>query len=247
LLASIAFSATAAEDKLYWERVFPVNADVNFELDTHKGIIRLDHANVSEITVKATYYFDNDQDPEMLQYLEFKTRANADSVYVDTEFDPPKKGSSGWWTQGVSHPFIEFDILVPSNASIELESHKAEFDVEAPAGEVEIESHKGTGEIRNVRNNLEIESHKGRFKIEITELNDIEIESHKGDIEVTINNARNFTVVGTSHKGDLRFQGRDIPVTTEDKETYVDYKEGTGTHNIELDTHKGQLTLIFKN
>lgn len=249
LLLAMAMLVTAAEEKRHWDSVFVVNPDATFELDFHKGTLKLTHAAVNEITVKATYYFvDGDEGkPEYLDYLSFKTRSSADLVSIDVEYDQPSSISSGWWSNSPGYPFVEMEVIVPSGASIEIESHKGELDIEAPSGEVEIESHKGVGKIRNVRNNLEIESHKGRFDVEVTDLNDIEVETHKGDIYINVYDAANYTVVGSSHKGDLKFRGRDIRVTEEDNDIYVNHVEGSGTHKIELETHKGSITIDFRN
>lgn len=247
-LATLVATVSAVEEKRYWDSVFPVNPTANFELNSHKGFIKVGHADVREITVKATYYFqDASDDPALLEYLSFKTRATADTVNIDVEFEPPKQTGSGWWSDGVNFPYVEFDILLPSSASLELDTHKSEIDVDAPSGEVEIESHKGTGIIRGVRNNLEIESHKGQFTVEVDELHDIEIETHKGDITVNVRNASHFTMVGTSNKGDFSFSGRNIPVTIEDRSSYVNYSEGHGGNKIDLETHKGRITLNFKD
>ncbi len=247
ILGLVAATATGFANERTFEKEFEVGAAAELSLDSHKGSIRIRTHGQSVISVSARIYPDNGENPELVDLVEIKTRAGSDYVSIDVEY-PNSKGSFGGLIGGqVTQPLVDFDIMIPDDASLRLDSHKSTFDVEAGSGEVEVESHKGTGTIRGVRNNLELETHKGRFTIEILQLADLALETHKGDIEVSIQGAYDFSISGDSHDGDLRFSGRDIPVEKEHDHhgVEVDYREGSGRNRIRLSTHDGTIELHF--
>lgn len=110
---------------------------------------------------------------------------------------------------------------------------------------MEIETHKGKGAIRGIRGKFELETHKGEFEVEVLELYDVHVDTHKGDIEMDIHGATDFDLRGHSHKGTLRFTGYDIPIQKDDKTLDVSYRMGSGKNDIQLDTHKGSITVNF--
>jgi len=133
----------------------------------------------------------------------------------------------------------------PDDNSLVLETHKGNIDVEAPAGKVTIQSHKGTGTIFGVRSDFDMQTHKGQFKVEILELHDLQVQTHKGDVALSVHAASNFTIHGDSHKGDIDVTGFAVEKKQEKRSTYIFHKQGSGANRIDLQTHKGNITLDF--
>lgn len=240
----LATSLATSQEQVF-EKDFPVNAGAELSLDSHKGKIRIRTHNEAVIRVKARIYTDEGRNPEMVDLVEIKARGRSDYVSLEVEYDKPAKGLGGLLGGSMTLPLVDWDIAVPHDAELNLQSHKSEFDVETPSGRVEIESHKGHGRISGIVSDFRLESHKGKFEVEVEQLSDLRIDTHKGDIELILHGADDFVIRGDSHKGDLRFSGRDIPVEKEDDELMVNYRTGNGDNRINISTHKGDIHLRF--
>lgn len=247
VLMLLLVAATVFGNEQTFDKEFEVSAGAELALECHKGTIMIRTHSSPVITVRARIYPDGGEDPELVDLVEIKTRASANRVAVDVDYEQASKGISGLFGDQRTLPMVDFDILIPDDAALKLESHKADFDVEAGSGQVEIESHKGHGTIRGVRNELELETHKGEFTVEIAELADVSVETHKGEIELIIYGAHDFTIDGETHDGKLRFDGRDVQVEKgEHHGASVNYREGNGSNRIELSTHDGTIQLSLR-
>ena len=250
-LLLVCFGVTALATGRVEEKTFEVSGDVRLSLECHKGKVHIRTGDVSAVTMKARVYLsDEGADPASMDYLKIVTRSGEDYVSIDVEYDRSA------WDTAVSGlvgnknimPAVDFDIVMPDGGSLDIESHKASLDVEAPSGRVKIETHKGNGEIRKVRNEMELETHKGTFRVEILELGGLEIETHKGDVTFDIHNATDFTVRGETRKGNFSFKGYDIPVESVDRREHrVSHSVGNGQNRIDMESHKGDITLNFIN
>ncbi len=250
LLCLLACSAFAADRTV--EKQFKVGPNATFALDNHKGTIVIRTQPGNQISVKAVIYMAEDEDNKMsaanrqaaIDALEVRFKNTDNLVKVEVENDNSEKQSGISWNQTL--PTVDFEIGVPQDANLELETHKGELQVQAPSGTIEIESHKGTGTIDGVRNAFKLSTHKGEFAIGFAKLARIEIETHKGDITLELPGGP-MTLDATSHKGEFTFNGRKIPVTRERGETSATYTEGAGTNRISLGTHKGHFTVNFRD
>lgn len=250
LLCLFAASAFAADRVV--EKQFKVNPNATFALDNHKGLIVIRTQSGHQISVKAVITMNTKDDSKMSDgdrqavidatEIRFKNTDNLVKVDVVTE-SAPTKGAVAW---NQTLPTVDFEIALPQDANLELITHKGELQVQAPSGTIEIDSHKGTGTIDGVRNTFKMTSHKGEFAIGFAKLARIEIETHKGEITLDLPGGP-MTLDATSHKGQFKFHGRDIPVTSDRGEVSASYTEGAGTHRISLDTHKGQFTVNFRD
>lgn len=246
LLLGYAALAAHGSERIY-EKEFPVGPGASFSLDSHKGIIHIRTDNVSTIRARARIYPEESTDPALLQHVRIRERTGGNQVSLEVEFDDRSARIDGLLGESVSWPAVEWEITLPDDASLALETHKSEVDLDVPAGSVEIESHKGHGSIRGVRGRLALETHKGDFDVEVLELADVGVETHKGNISLTLPWTQNFTLRAESHDGSFRFLGLDIPVKREDDEITAYYKAGDGSNRIELQTHKGSISVAFAN
>lgn len=235
------------------DETFDVDPAVRVSVEAFKGRIEVrTEPGASTVRMLATITPDDGPEDDV-EYVDVRSSVSGGSVWIAVDYDHPnlqRRDDGGWFgtSSSTSLPFVDFEIVMPDGGELELESHKSDFDVEAPSGGLEIESHKGAGEIRNVRGDFELDTHKGRFDVEIVELADVRVDTHKGDIELRIHGAQDFAIRGDTHKGDLRFRGRyDVPIRRgDDDERWVNFEVGSGRHLIELETHKGEITVDFE-
>ena len=231
-----------------FEKVFDVEPQSSFSLDNHKGHIQVRTDNVAVIQVNARIYFEEEgADESLLDHVNIRTRSSGNSVSVDVDYDDDHRNFSGLLGKNQSWPAVDFDIVLPDDANLRIESHKGSFDVVAPAGRVAIESHKGHGILSNIRSDFKLSTHKGEFKVEILKLADLSVETHKGDVTVSIHDAVNFRIRAETHKGNFSFTGREIPMKWNDGRPWVSYSAGDGSNFIDLETHKGRIALEFLN
>lgn len=237
----------AAEEAESWE--FTMKPGAELELETFKGVIDIQTHDAPTIIIRADVRPDGDDcDPRSVEV--FARERGGGGVHVWIEHHPgEEQGFLGVFkTKSYTAPFVDFTIVMPDDARIQIDDHKSEYKISAPSGSISIDTHKGTGWISNVRSNLDLDTHKGEFDIEVQHLEDIDIDTYKGDITVTVHRAMDFEVRAETHKGDLSFDGRNIDVMTdEDGEKTVDHREGAASHTIQLETYKGTIDLIFKD
>jgi hypothetical protein len=245
VLLVLAATAAAAQERTY-DREFPVDPGARFSLETHKGNITVRTHGGSTILVHARIYPDQGRNPELVDHVKIKERSGPHAVDLEVDCDQNHPDLRGLLQGGWTLPMVDFEITVPDDADLELESHKAHFDLEVPSGRVEIESHKGRGTISGIRGPFELETHKGKFEVTIDRLAGASIETHKGDVRVLLRDTSDLELTGSSYKGRLRFEGLDIPVTVSDGgQSQAHYRTGSGRNKLSLSTHKGTITVSF--
>jgi hypothetical protein len=246
-------AAFAAGGERLVEESFEVAAGTELFLESHKGEVRIRTADVSTIQMTARIHTDEGSDEgsdEGLELVSIETSSGKGYVKISVDYDQlQKEHRSGLFqSEDYSMPLVDFDIVMPDSGRLKLESHKSELKVEAPSGEVRIDTHKGEGHITNVRSDFTLSTHKGDFKVEIEEMGDIDIETHKGNVNLRIHGATDFSIRGESHKGDFSFDGYDIPIERKDDgEKWISHKVGSSEHRINLETHKGDISIAFVN
>jgi len=256
-MALILFSITAfAADERTWDKSVEVDSAVHFYLESHKGEVRITAGEEETLTISARIYMkngreklDQEQLDQLLEAVEMKFSQRSQSVSLKVDFNRETLDNlfAGLLGKNQENPTVDLDIALPSQASLTLETHKGEIDIDAPGGEVKIQTHKGNANIRNVRADFSLETHKGNIQVEIQQLGSLDIESHKGNVELTIHDAHDFQITGESSKGSLKFSGMDIPVKRKKKGSAVAYSHGNGENRIDLETHKGNITIDFVN
>lgn len=235
-----------AEEALSWD--FTMEPGAKVEIETFKGLIDIQTHASQDITVRALIRPDGDDcDPTTVEVF---ARERGGGVHIWIEHHP--NGNDGFMgvfkNKSYTAPFVDFTILMPDNARLEIDDHKSQYDIQAPLGSVQISTHKGEGTISNVRSDFELDTHKGVFDIHVTKLDDIDVDTYKGHITVNVAQAQDFDLRAETYKGELEFKGRPVTVVNEeDREKTADYREGSGSNSIRLETYKGTIELIFED
>jgi hypothetical protein len=247
LMFLLAATAAFGSERLY-EQKFEVDPGARFSLECHKGFIKIRTDNSRTIHVMARIYFEGGGDAELLEHAQIKERSGRNHVALEFDFDQDSAKFLGLIGNSLDWPAVDWEITLPDDVHLDLETHKAEVDLDVPAGPIEIESHKGTGTIRGVRNDFTLETHKGEFDVQVSELGDLNVETHKGNISLTIDGSADFTLRAQSDKGNLQFSGYEVPITRDeddDDEITAFLRMGDGTNRIELETYKGTIKVDF--
>jgi hypothetical protein len=239
------FSVTANCAERIEEQVFPVNANADFFLKTHRGDVQIRTADVDNIRVVATF---THEDEDALDRVALDTSASRDRVHVGVDFEEYDFRYWQYWRDGSPYPEVSFVIVTPRTVSLDIDSHRSELDIEAPTGEVRIKAHRGQGNISAIRSDFILDTHRGDFDLAVDELHDLDIKTHRGNVYARIDKAENYRISGDSDRGSLRFPGSNIRVRSDDSRgSSVNERVGSGENQIVLDTHRGDITLAFND
>ena len=164
------------------EESIPVNNDVNFSIDSHRGRVNITTADVDTIEITAVIRHD---DRDALDNVEINIYRSRERVSIDVDYDQPIFNFSRLFSLNYyQYPDILFEIVLPDEATLRIDSHRSILDIDAPSGRVRISTHRGRGRIGGIRNDLYIDTHRGSFDVEILELHDVHIDTHRGDIDL---------------------------------------------------------------
>jgi hypothetical protein len=247
LMILLAAPAAFGSERI-WEQSYQVDRGARFSLECHKGFIRIRTDNSRTIQVTARIYFEEGGDSELLEHAKIKESSGPGHVSLEFDYDQDAAKFAGLIGNSMDWPAVDWEIVLPDDLNLELETHKSEVDLHVPAGHIDIESHKGTGTISGVRSDFSLETHKGEFDVAVSELSDLDVETHKGNISLAIYGTADFTLRAQSDKGNLRFSGYEVPITRDeddDDEITAFLRVGDGTNRIELETYKGTIKVDF--
>lgn len=246
LLCGLLGSGTLSAAERVVQESIRVDPDVEVSLELSRGEVRIvkGTGNTVELTARIRH-----PDEDVVEQVEILIDSSRSSVVFGVEHhrSPYWMFTGMYWWKDHSEPEIEFTIVVPEQASLTLRGNRVDFDVDAPSGTVDISSHRGSGRVRGVSSQLKIDTHRGDFDVEVEKLADIDINTHRGSVVMEIENARNFTLDGETHRGGIHVNGRDIDVDQRDRDTKVDYREGDGSNLISFNTHRGSITIDFRD
>lgn len=245
LLASGLLAGGSFAAERVFEDSFDVNSDVDFSIDSHRGEVNISTADVDRVEITAVIRHD---DRDVVEDVEIVVVRSRERVKVEVDYDEvPFRLSSLFSWDSYDYPYIEFNILLPEQAMLEVDSHRSRLDIDAPAGRVDISAHRGSGRISGVRNNLHLDTHRGDFELEVEDLHDVRIDTHRGDVDLNILQASDFAITAESHRGDLVMRGRPALTRSHDRNNYLSYNEGSGANRINVDSHRGDVTFRFVN
>lgn len=228
-----------------FEDSIPVNSDVDFSIDSHRGEVSIRTGDVDNIEITATIRHDDQDVVDDVDIVIYRSR---DRVTVDVDYDEPMFRFSSLFTlNNYEYPEVRFHIVLPDQARLSIVSHRSRLDVDAPSGRIDISAHRGRGRIGGIRNDISLDTHRGDFDLDIVNLRDVRLETHRGDIELNIEEAADFSIDAEVHRGNLSIRGRNGSVRTDDRQSYLDYDEGDGSNYIRVDSHRGDVSLNFSD
>ena len=232
-------------DRVY-QKEFPVSRTAQFSLESYKGKIVVRTDTVPTIRVRASIVPDEGTDPALVDHVQIMETVGDNRVSIEVKYDSDSARMNGLIGEMLSWPLVNWDITLPDDASLSLETYKSEVDLDVPSGRLVVDSYKGFGNIRGVRNRFKLETYKGAFDVEVAGLADIDAETYKGDISLEIHGATDFTVEAETRKGNLLFTGIDLPIQKENDRMSVYQKIGGGDRWIKLETYKGNIKVDFR-
>ena len=243
LFFAFAASASQAAERIVEESV-AVDSDVRVTIKSHRGsvIVRTDDGDTMRIKAIITHQLQEAVDSVDIDIAKSRSR-----VTIEADYDADNHSAVSWFLpRSTHHPHVRFEVTMPDTASLTVDSHRSDMDIEAPSGNLEVASHRGNGDIKHIRNDLRLDTHRGNFNLYIDQLRDLRLDTHRGNIDIVIHKFDNVAADISTHRGNVRIRGKDIPVLEQRRESYVDFKEGTGENLIRIDSHRGNIGIDFR-
>lgn len=206
VLATCLASVGVAQTKKEYH--FPVGAHANVSIDTQYGAISVKPGNSGEVVVTATVQSDK---------AEVDSQQSGDRIELDShilEGGNPQTGR------------IDYELLIPSDATITLRSSTGPLSVESLRGDLSAEGTDASVDIRNVSNgHVHVRTLRGPINLTNVSNGHIEISSISGD--VNLKQVSGPLVRASSGSGTILYDG--------DFGSGGDYK---------FTTHSGDITAI---
>jgi|GEM_PF-2262341 len=246
LIASLlAATQVVAADRVVRESI-PVNADVRFSLDAYRSSVSITTADVDAIELVVRLEHD---EQEILDKVNVDIESSPAFVSVGVSFDEPDLTYLFGFidVNNYEYPQIHFEVVLPVDAALAIDGHRSRLDIVAPGGRLDISAHRSSGRIDEVRSDLKLSSQRGDFEVQIRELHDVDLETSRGDIRLDIFGARDYRLSGESERGNIRFSGQEIAVGERRRGVFVEHVAGAGTHFINLEAHRGDIRINFRD
>ncbi|MEK7258445.1 MAG: hypothetical protein AAB211_01450 [Pseudomonadota bacterium] len=246
LLAFFLLSASANAVERIVQETIPVNPDVRFSIESHRGELEITTGSVDAIEI--TVYIEHDEQ-EVVDEVAINIDRSLSDVAIEVNYDDPdeKVDFDFIGLNDYDYPEIRFVIVLPDAASLKVEAHRSQLEIAAPAGRVDIDTSRSTGRITDVRNDFKIVSTRGNYDIEIQDLHDVDVEGQRSNVRLDIFAATDFTLSGETRRGDVMITGEDVVTQNRERGERVDHVRGSGSSFVSFDVERGDLQLNFRN
>jgi DUF4097 and DUF4098 domain-containing protein YvlB len=206
VLATCVSSAVAAETKKEYRYTVGPNAKIS--VDTQYGAISVKPGNGNQVVVTATL--------------------KSDDVEVDQQQNGNRIGIASHLLRGTDQPAgrVDYELLVPPDATINLHSSTGPLSVENLRGDLTLEGADAVVNVRNVENgHVHVWTMRGPIALTDVRNGHVEINSISGDVHLT------------SVTGSL------VQVTTSRGKIFYDGDFGSGG-DYKFSTHKGDIEAL---
>lgn len=246
LITSVLLSANASAAERVVRESIPANADVRFAIDLHRADLEITTGSID--TIELTAYIEHDEQ-ETVDEVEIRIDQSRSDVAVEVYYDDPDNRVDFDFIglRDYEYPQIRFVVVIPDGASLNVEAHRSQLEIAAPAGRMDIDTSRTAGRITQVRNDLDLVTTRGDFDIEVQSLHDMDIEGQRSDIRLDIFGATDYTLAGDTQRGEVRVTGQDVSTEERDRGMRVNHVSGSGSSFVSFDVERGNIMLNFRN
>lgn len=211
----IPFAVATAASKEVHQRL-PVNASSQVTVESFKGLIDVKTSDSVEVRVDAKVESDPEcgtpqEQQEWVDKTEISIEQSGDSVRIATNYG---KFENVEVRAGChSRPFVNYEIVVPSKASLAIRDHKSTVRVANLQGDLSLTTHKGTVDISQQEGGLQLDTHKGQIKVGFAKLAaKLNIQTFKGNVDIAVPRNAGFTVnADLGRRGELESDLLKVP------------------------------------
>lgn len=254
LLLLVTATAVADDTRVVRKQV-ELRPDGRVSLDTFKGTVRVRTWNQPRVEIVATIAPDpsGEKQEERVELTEVRISSSSGHVDIESDYSEANRVREGLFgalfgVTGGTMPFVNYEIQMPTSASLEIEDHKSDVVVSGLGGDLTIETHKGSAKIVSQSGPVRVDTHKGTIDVDFVSVSKpSRFETHKGTITLRIPAAARFDVDAILDDDSADFNS-DFPMVIERTggEANVKAHVNGGGPNIRVETHKGTIKLVRK-
>ena len=199
VLASAGMSVEARETKDF-SKTYSFDAKGTISVDNVNGDIRITGWDKNEISLTYTIKADS---KKALDRVKVKVDHSDSNFDVEVDFE----SSKSWFGWGDSSGEVDFEIKVPSTASLKtIESVNGDLKLIQMSGDIKADTVNGRIEISGARSDVSVDTVNGDIIINMDRMSSgqrIKGESVNGDIEIVAPADSAFTLRSETLNGDL--------------------------------------------
>lgn len=240
LTTGVAIAATLQETI---EETLPFVAGSLLEVENTNGSIEISVWDRNEVRIEAEKKVrtrGGDDPAEALEQLQVIIEQTAGGVRIDTEY--PRR--SGWWSRGASMS-VEYHILVPGQADLDVETVNGKVVVEGVRGELSLASTNGGITVEDSGGRVDAHTTNGSIDVELEDVaegEDMSFRSTNGGISLALPSDVRASVRARTTNGGIH---TDFPVTVQGSfnKKRLEGQINGGGGRIELRTTNGRIRI----
>lgn len=188
-LASAAMSAQAVTLKDRFQQTYPLQAGGTVTLDNVNGGVTVeawDRPEVQVVADKEVKANDSETAKKAMQQVQIQVGKSAGKLDIVTKLPKRDNGLFEWMAGKNVNINVKYQIKVPRNAVLDLETVNGGVRLVGTHGKAEVETTNGALEIDGVHGNLDLETTNGSISV-VRSAGAVEASTTNGSIEVELN------------------------------------------------------------
>jgi DUF4097 and DUF4098 domain-containing protein YvlB len=187
-LACAAMSAQAVTLKDRFQKTYPLQAGGTVTLDNVNGGVTVEAWDRNEVQVvadKEVKANDSDAAKKAMQQVQIQVGNSAGKLAIVTKLPKRDNGLFEWMAGKNVNINVKYQIKVPRNAALDLETVNGGVRLVGTHGKAEVETTNGALEIDGVHGNLDLETTNGSISV-VRSAGAVKAETTNGSIEVEL-------------------------------------------------------------
>ncbi len=247
MLALALSAAAVAADFRDVNKTLPLRGNGLFEIETHKGGIRVSVWDRQEVEIQARIQPEPGTIMDRRQFDGTEVRISStspDSVRVKTYYP-----DVNWCcSDNVSNPEVRYTIRMPKTAKLVIRDHRSETEVTGLQGPLDVTTHRGGVRLHGLSGALHLDNYRGDVQVEFASFTaNSSITSYRGTVELSMPRSSRFDLqTNSGRRGSI---ATDFSVMAR---TFLRHGEGVhGTVNgggptLGIETERGDIRLHGK-
>lgn len=184
---TLAQSPASQQEQEQLRRTFSVVTPAQLTVENLKGTIHVAGTDGDKVTVNVHKKFRGSEKERKRWMAETKIDLQNDPGHVSVKVEYPDRNCEDTCRSGLSTytAWVELDIEVPHQMSVQLNGHKPDITVASIQGDIMINSHKSPIQVRSCRGSVEIKTFKESVELkDVAITGTMDIRNDKGTVTI---------------------------------------------------------------
>src|SRR5215467_10724558 len=178
-------------------KTVPLPPDGTVSIDTFKGSLTVTAWDNPQVEVYARVEPDGESpyEAEKVQNTAIRIETSGNAIRIKSDYDKVSQRNSGAFNEDGSLPLVNYTILMPRTARLEIKDHKSKTTVTGLKAAVNINTFKGSVAVAGLEGSIDLQTFKGDAKVVFAGLHsESHFDTNKGNIEVIIPRGGGFNL-----------------------------------------------------